>query len=133
VQPDWISNASHFAGCKRVACTVIDVVTRYWIGYSARTAASSAPDGGRASDRRERRGGRESGEMIVHRLPGETAAVVAFRAGRPASARAAFEAAPTGFGLLGRMLAAWISCVVDAPGKIESPDAGPGQDRPPRC
>jgi putative transposase len=29
----WIYDASHFTRCKRVAYAIVDVVTRYWIGY----------------------------------------------------------------------------------------------------
>jgi putative transposase len=29
----WIWDATHFTRCKRVAYAVVDVVTRYWIGY----------------------------------------------------------------------------------------------------
>jgi putative transposase len=29
----WIWDASHFTRCKRVAYAIVDVVTRYWIGY----------------------------------------------------------------------------------------------------
>ncbi len=29
----WIWDASHFTHCKRVAYAIVDVVTRYWIGY----------------------------------------------------------------------------------------------------
>jgi putative transposase len=29
----WIWDASHFTACKRVAYAIVDVVTRYWIGY----------------------------------------------------------------------------------------------------
>ena len=29
----WIWDASHFTQCKRVAYAIVDVVTRYWIGY----------------------------------------------------------------------------------------------------
>jgi putative transposase len=29
----WIWDATHFTRCKRVAYAIIDVVTRYWIGY----------------------------------------------------------------------------------------------------
>jgi hypothetical protein len=47
----------------------------------------------------------ESGEMTVHRLPGDTAAVVAFCAGLPGPARVAYEAGPTGY-TLARALAA---------------------------
>jgi transposase len=38
----------------------------------------------------------ESGEMTVHRLPGDTAAVVAFCVGLPGPTRVAYEAGPTG-------------------------------------
>ena len=61
----------------------------------------------------------ESGEMTVHRLPGETSAVVAFCCGLPGRARVAYEAGPTGFGLARALQAAGIECVVAAPGKIE--------------
>ena len=67
----------------------------------------------------------ESGEMSVHRLPGETAAVAAFCAGLPGPTRVAYEAGPTGFGLARALTAAGIECVVAAPGKIERP----AQDR----
>jgi transposase len=67
----------------------------------------------------------ESGEMTVHRLPGETAAVVAFCAGLPGPTRVAYEAGPTGYGLARALTAAGIECVVAAPGKIERPS----QDR----
>jgi transposase len=67
----------------------------------------------------------ESGEMIVHRLPGETAAVVAFCAGLPGPTRVAYEAGPTGYRLARALIAAGIACVVAAPGKIERPS----QDR----
>ncbi|MGZ6576672.1 MAG: integrase core domain-containing protein, partial [Solirubrobacteraceae bacterium] len=29
----WIWDATHFTRCKRVAYAIVDVVTRYWIGY----------------------------------------------------------------------------------------------------
>jgi len=61
----------------------------------------------------------ESGEMTLHRLSGETAEVVAFCAGLPAPARAAYEAGPTGYGLARALVAARVGCVVAAPGKIE--------------
>jgi transposase len=67
----------------------------------------------------------ESGEMTVHRLPGETIAVVAFCAGLPGPTRVAYEAGPTGYGLARALAAAGIGCVVAAPGKIERPS----QDR----
>ena len=63
----------------------------------------------------------ESGEMTLHRLGGETAEVVAFCAGLPAPARAAYEAGPTGYGLARALVAARVGCVVAAPGKIERP------------
>ena len=67
----------------------------------------------------------ESGEMTVHRLPGEAAAVVAFCVGLPGPVRVAYEAGPTGFGLARALLAAGVGCVVAAAGKIERP----AQDR----
>ena len=67
----------------------------------------------------------ESGEMTVHRLRGEAAAVVSLCVGLPGPARVAYEAGPTGFGLARGLLAVRIGCVVAAPGKIERP----AQDR----
>jgi transposase len=67
----------------------------------------------------------ESGEMTIHRLPGETAAVVAFCAGLSRPTRVAYEAGPTGYGLARALQAAGVECVVAAPGKIERP----AQDR----
>lgn len=63
----------------------------------------------------------ESGEMMMHRLPGETAKVVEFCGSRPGPMRVAYEAGPTGFGLARALDAAGIGCVVAAPGKIERP------------
>src|SRR5919109_3870666 len=63
----------------------------------------------------------ESGELRSHRLPGDTARVVAFCAGLPGPARVAYEAGPTGFGLARSLGTAGIGCVVAAPGKIERP------------
>ena len=63
----------------------------------------------------------ESGEMAVHRLPGETAGVVAFCAGLSAPVRVAYEAGATGFGLARALEMVGIVCVVAAPGKIERP------------
>lgn len=63
----------------------------------------------------------QSGEMIVRRLPGATAELVAFCAGQPGPTRVAYEAGPTGFGLARALTAAGIGCVVAAPGKIERP------------
>jgi transposase len=67
----------------------------------------------------------ESGEMTVHRLSGETSAVLAFCAGLPGPVRVAYEAGPTGYGLARALAAAGVGCVVAAPGKIERP----AQDR----
>jgi transposase len=67
----------------------------------------------------------ESGEMTVHRLPGDTSAVVAFCAELPGPTRVAYEAGPTGYGLARALIAAGVECVVAAPGKIERPS----QDR----
>jgi len=67
----------------------------------------------------------ESGELCAHRLSGETAEVVAFCAGLPGPTKAAYEAGPTGFGLVRGLEAAGVGCVVAAPGKIERP----AQDR----
>ena len=67
----------------------------------------------------------ESGEMTVHRLPGDTARVVAFCAALPGATRVAYEAGPTGFGLARALQAAGVECVIAAPGKIERP----AQDR----
>jgi transposase len=67
----------------------------------------------------------ESGEMTVHRLPGETIAVVAVCAGLPGPTRVAYEAGPTGYGLARALRAAGVECVIAAPGKIERP----AQDR----
>jgi transposase len=67
----------------------------------------------------------ESGELSVHRLPGQTAQVVAFCEALPRPTRVAYEAGPTGFGLARALVAAGTECVVAAPGKIERP----AQDR----
>jgi transposase len=81
---------------------------RTWVGldvHAAKVIASVADS--------------RSGEVSVHRLPGETAAIVAFCAGLPGPTRVAYEAGPTGFGLARALAAAGIACVVAAPGKIE--------------
>jgi transposase len=67
----------------------------------------------------------ESGEMTVHRLPGETEATVAFCSGLPRPVRVAYEAGPTGFCLARALASVGVECVVAAPGKIERP----AQDR----
>jgi transposase len=64
-----------------------------------------------------------SGEMTVHRLPGDTSTLVAFCAALPGATRVAYEAGPTGFGLARALAAARIGCVIAAPGKIERPSA----------
>lgn len=61
----------------------------------------------------------ESGEMTVHRLGGQTSAVVAFCVGLPRPTRVAYEAGPTGYGLARALVASQIGCIVAAPGKIE--------------
>ena len=38
----WIWDASHFERCKRVAYAIVDVVTRYWIGYLLTTEMTSS-------------------------------------------------------------------------------------------
>ena len=73
-----------------------------------------------------------SGEMIVRRLPGDTAEVVAFCAALPGPVRVAYEAGPTGFGLARALLTAGIWCVIAAPGKIERPAQDRVKDRWPR-
>ena len=66
---------------------------------------------------------RESGELRVRRLPGETGAVVAFCVGLPGPTRVAYEAGPTGFALARALAVAGIECVIAAPGKIERPSS----------
>jgi transposase len=87
---------------------------RSWVGLDvhARTVIAAVVD-------------RETGELAVRRLPGETEQVVAFCAGLPGSVRVAYEAGPTGFALARALQAAGVGCVIAAPGKIERP----AQDR----
>jgi transposase len=66
---------------------------------------------------------RETGELRVRRLPGETSEVVAFCAGLPGPTRVAYEAGPTGFALARALSAAGVGCVIAAPGKIERPSS----------
>jgi transposase len=66
---------------------------------------------------------RESGELRVCRLPGETSKVVEFCAGLPGPTRVAYEAGPTGFALSRALGAAGVECVIAAPGKIERPSS----------
>jgi transposase len=68
---------------------------------------------------------RETGELVVRRVAGETAEVVRLCAGLPGPVRVAYEAGPTGFALARALEAAGVRCVVAAPGKIERP----AQDR----
>jgi transposase len=60
----------------------------------------------------------ESGEMSMHRLPGETSAVLEFCGGLPAPTRAAYEAGPTGYGLARELERRGVECVVATPSKI---------------
>ncbi|MDP9345571.1 MAG: IS110 family transposase [Actinomycetota bacterium] len=66
---------------------------------------------------------RESGELRVRRLGGETSEVVAFCAALPGPTRVAYEAGPTGFGLARALHGAGVGCVIAAPGKIERPSS----------
>jgi len=66
---------------------------------------------------------RETGEMRVRRLPGETSEVVAFCVSLPGLTRVAYEAGPTGFALSRALTAAGVQCVIAAPGKIERPSS----------
>lgn len=66
---------------------------------------------------------RETGELRVRRLPGETSEVVAFCAGLPGPTRVAYEAGPTGFALARALSDAGVECVIAAPGKIERPSS----------
>lgn len=61
---------------------------------------------------------RDSGEMLVRRLPGNSAEVVAFAAQLPGPVHATYEAGPTGFVLARRLVAEGIDCLVCAPGLI---------------
>jgi len=66
---------------------------------------------------------RESGELRVRRLPGETSEVVAFCAALPGPTRVAYEAGPTGFALARALSAVGVGCVIAATGKIERPSS----------
>jgi transposase len=66
---------------------------------------------------------RDTGELGVRRLAGETSAVVAFCVSLPGLTRVAYEAGPTGFGLARALSAAGVQCVIAAPGKIERPSS----------
>src|SRR5215217_157466 len=61
---------------------------------------------------------RDSGELRVRRLPGDSGAVVEFVAGLPGPVRATYEAGPTGFTLARRLEAVGVDCLVCAPGLI---------------
>jgi transposase len=63
----------------------------------------------------------DSGELAVHRLPGDTEQVATFCGGLPGPTRVAYEAGPTGFGLARALGTVGVQCVVAAPGKIERP------------
>jgi transposase len=71
----------------------------------------------------------ESGELVVRRLAGDTAQVVAFCVGLPGPTRVAYEAGPTGFALARALEAAGV-CGGGA-GQDRAAGAGSGQDRPP--
>jgi transposase len=66
---------------------------------------------------------RDTGELRVRRLSGETSDVVALCASLPGPTRVAYEAGPTGFALARALAAAGVECVVAAPGKIERPSS----------
>jgi transposase len=66
---------------------------------------------------------RDTGELGVRRLPGETREVVAFCAALAGPTRVAYEAGPTGFGLARALTAVGVQCVIAAPGKIERPSS----------
>jgi transposase len=68
---------------------------------------------------------RETGELGVRRLSGETGEVVGFCAGLPGPTRVVYEAGPSGFALARALTTAGVGCVVAAPGKLERP----AQDR----
>jgi putative transposase len=52
----WIWDASHFTRCQRVAYAIVDVVTRYWIGYplSVEQTSTQGPAAVRPSARGSR-------------------------------------------------------------------------------
>jgi transposase len=87
---------------------------RSWVGLDvhARTVVAAVVD-------------RETGELAVRRVSGESAEVVAFCVGLAGPVRVAYEAGPTGFALARALEAAGVGCVIAAPGKIERP----AQDR----
>jgi transposase len=60
----------------------------------------------------------ETGEVRFSRLPGGNDRTVALCAGLVPPVRVAYEAGPTGFGLVRALTAAGVECVVAAPGKI---------------
>jgi transposase len=68
---------------------------------------------------------RDSGELRMQRLPGQTRRVVGFLSELEAPVSVSYEAGPTGFGLARALAAEGMECIVAAPGKIERP----AQDR----
>jgi len=66
---------------------------------------------------------RDTGELRVRRLAGETREVVAFCVALPGPTRVAYEAGPTGFALARALVAVGVQCVIAAPGKIERPSS----------
>jgi hypothetical protein len=73
---------------------------------------------------------RESGELAVRRLSGETGEVVGFCAGLPGPARVAYEAGPSGFALARALVAAGVEWCDGRAGQVRASGAGSGQDRP---
>jgi transposase len=61
---------------------------------------------------------RESGELLVRRLPGRSDDVAAFAASLPGPVRVSYEAGPTGFVLARKLQEVGVQCVVCAPGLI---------------
>jgi len=53
---------------------------------------------------------RETGELVMRRLPGRTEEVVGFCAGLPGPTRVAYEAGPSGFALARALGAAGVGC-----------------------
>ena len=83
----WIWDASHFTRCKRVAYAIVDVVTRYWIGYlltteqTAHAGAAAVRPGargpgparrGRAAARRATQDGADPGRLVGQRVGDES-------------------------------------------------------------
>jgi putative transposase len=65
----WIWDASHFTRCQRVAYAIVDVVTRYWIGYLLSVEQTSTQ-----AQLLFARALEDQGRLDDHGLPPETAA-----------------------------------------------------------